>query len=121
MNITFRHPSGVFETVPGVGVTVGVQFAPGLGTIAPASYAVPSGYTEVQTTLTSGSPASVLGGTGGYYLRFYNGLTQTLILPKFKMNDAAALATARQTIDAAFAADDAAITIGPDGNLYTGS
>jgi hypothetical protein len=121
MNITFRHPSGVFETVPGVGVTVGVQFAPGLGTIAPAGYTVPSGYTEVQTTLTSGSPASVLGGTGGYYLRFYNGLTQTLILPKFKMDDAAALNTARQTIEAAFAADDAAITIDSTGALYSGS
>jgi hypothetical protein len=121
MNIIFRHPSGVFETVPGVGVTVGVQFAPGMGEITPANYTVPSGYTPAQTNIASGSPASVLGGTGGYYLRFYNGLTQTLILPKFKMNSAAALQTARETIQTAFASDEASITIGPDGNLYTGS
>lgn len=120
MNFTFRHPSGVFETVPGVGVTVGVQFAPGLGPITPATYTVPSGYTEVQTTLASGSPASVLGG-GGYYLRFFNGLNQTLLVAKFKMNDSAALNTARVTILAAIAAGDDDITIGPDGNEYTGS
>jgi len=120
MNFTFRHPSGVFETVPGVGVTVGVQFAPGLGPITPATYTVPSGYTEVQTTLASGSPASVLGG-GGYYLRFFNGLNQTLLVAKFKMNDAAALNAARQAILAAITAGDDNITITPAGAVYSGS
>lgn len=120
MNFTFRHPSGTFETVPGVGVTVGVQFAPGLGPITPADYSVPSGYTPVQTTLSSGSPASVLGG-GGYYLRFFNGLNQTLLLAKFKMNSAAALNDARVNILAALTAGDDNITIGPDGAVYSGS
>jgi hypothetical protein len=120
MNFTFRHPSGVFETVPGVGVTVGVQFAPGLGPITPAQYSVPSGYTPVQTTLSSGSPASVLGG-GGYSIRFFNGLNQTLLVAKFKMDSAAAVNTARENILTAINDGDDNITIGPDGAVYTGS
>ncbi len=120
MNFTFRHPTGVFETVPGVGVTVGVQFAPGLGPITPADYDVPAGYTPVQTDIASGSPASVLGG-GGYYLRFFNGLNQTLLLAKFKMNSAAALNTARVTILAALAAGDDSLTIDATGAAYAGS
>lgn len=121
MNFTFRHPSGTLETVPGVGVTVGVQFSTGLGPIAPADYNVPAGYTPVQTTLASGSPASVLSSGTGYFLRFFNGLNQTLLVAKFRMDDAAALNTARATILDALANGDDSITIGPDGNEYTGS
>ena len=121
MNFTFRHPSGTFETVPGVGVTVGVQFSTGLGPITPAEYDVPSGYTPVQTTLASGSPASVLSSGTGYFLRFFNGLNQTLLVAKFRMDDAAALNTARTTILAALVAGNDNLTITPAGTAYSGS
>jgi hypothetical protein len=121
MNVIFRHPSGVLETVAGVGVTVAVQYAPGVTNLSPLVITVPSGTTPVQGNYGGGSNAWNIAGDGGYYLRFVGGDMQANQITKFKMDDQAALNTARTTIETAFASDEANITIGPDGNEYTGS
>jgi hypothetical protein len=121
MNVTFVHSNGVKETVAGVGVTVAIQYAPGLTNLSPLVITTPAGTTPVQGNYGGGSNAWNIAGDGGYYLRFYGGDTQVNQITKFKMDDAAALLTAYATIEAAFAADDAAVTIDSTGAAYTGS
>lgn len=113
MQITFE-PTG--EVVTGVGVNVTPQFTKGLGVLAQPVYTTPNGYTPVQTTLASGSPAAILTGEDGYYVRFFSGDSKTLLVTQFKMEDETALSTARATIDAALGAGDAILTLKADGS-----
>lgn len=121
MNLTFRHSTGIFETVAGVGVTVAVQYAPGVTNLSPLVIDTPAGTTPVQGNYGGGSNAWNIAGDGGYYLRFYGGDMQANQIVKFKMDDAAALTTARTTIEAALAAGDDNLTIDSTGAVYMGS
>lgn len=116
MQITFE-PTG--EVVTGVGVTVTPQFTNGIGTLVLPTYTVPSGYTPVQTTLTAGSPAAILAGSysTGYYVRFFAGDAKTLLVTKFKMDDADALVAAAATIESALNAATEAIVLKSNGSL----
>lgn len=111
MTITYE-PTG--ENVVGVGDTVSFQTTVGLGELAQPVYSVPSGYTPVETTYSSGSPAGVIT-DGGYYVRFFAGDSKTLLVTKFPMDDETALGTAQATIEAALAAGDAALILKSDG------
>lgn len=105
MNIAYQSAAG--EQVSGVGITVTAQFTPGLGELAQPVYTTPSGTTPVQTDYTSGSPAQVMAGdiASGYFVRFFSGESKTLLVTKFRMDDAQALADAADTYATAFAAD----------------
>ena len=118
MLISFTHSNGVTENVQ-----------VGLGECTPQSLAAitsnpiyldtPAGYTPIQGTMASGSSAlfPILGSANGYYIGFYGGENKTLLVTKFEMDDATAVATGLATISAALVADTAAITLRSDGTL----
>lgn len=115
MFITFTHTNGTPETVEiGDGSGIIPQYSDGMGTLSLPVYATPSGTTPVQSNYSSGSPAGIIE-TGGYYLRFFNGQSKTLLVTKFKMDDATALETARITIDTALLASTEVLNLLPDG------
>jgi len=116
MFITFTHANGTPETVEiGDGSGIIPQYSNGLGALDLPVYTVPSGTTPVQSNFTSGSPAGVIS-NGGYYLRFFNGVAKTILVTKFRMDDAAALDTARITIDTALLANTEVLNLLPDGS-----
>lgn len=115
MFITFQPTGEVIEIGDGSGIIP--QFTVGLGELAAPVYSTPSGYTPVQTVLSSGSPAQILAGASqGYYVRFFNGQSKTLLVTKFQMDDAEALTTAQETIFGALDSDDATLILKSDGS-----
>jgi hypothetical protein len=112
------HPTN--EEVSGVGSTVTAQFLAGLGELAAPVYTTPTGYTPVQSTLTSGSPAEVLAGpySSGYFIRFFAGDSKTQLVTKFKMDSAVALSVARVNFTAAYNTDpDSILVLNADGTV----
>lgn len=116
--INFTHANGVVESVGiGGGFNTTPQYSDGLGgVITQPVYSVPNGYTPVQSTLTSGSPAYVISGDAGYYIRFFSGDMKSLLPTKLRMDDADALEAARITIDTALAADAGVLNLLSDGS-----
>lgn len=116
--INFTHANGQVESVGiGDGFNTTPQYSDGLGgVITQPVYAVPSGYTPVQSTLSSGSPAYVISGDAGYYIRFFSGDIKSLLPTKLRMDDANALEAARITIDTALAADAGVLNLLSDGS-----
>lgn len=117
--INFTHADGTVESVGiGGGFNTTPQYSNGLGgVITQPVYAVPAGYTPIQSTLSSGSPAWVISGDAGYYIRFFSGANKSLMPTKLRMDDANALEAARIAIDTALAAGDAVINLLSDGSV----
>jgi hypothetical protein len=83
----------------------------------------PAGYTPVQGTMAAGSSAfyPILGTANGHYIGFYAGENKTLLVTKFRMDDATAVTTGLATIAAQLAADEGAIVLDSDGTIVTPS
>lgn len=90
-----------------------------LGTIAsnPIYIDVPAGYTPIQGSLEAGSSSAwpILGSAKNHYIGFFAGQSKTLMVTKFKMDDAAAVTTGLASIATALAAGDLAVTLNSDG------
>lgn len=78
----------------------------------------PSGYTPVQGEMADGSKANfpILGAANGAYIAFYAGENKTLLVTKFKMDDAAAVTAGLAAIAAALTAGNAVLQLDSDGN-----
>lgn len=84
----------------------------------PIYITTPSGTTPVQGNMASGSRASypILGSANGNYIGFYAGENKTLLVTKFKMDNAAAVTAGLAAIAAALTAGNAVLDLDSDGN-----
>lgn len=116
MLITFE------PTTEKVQVGLGECTPQALPAMTPSGYpyiTTPSGYTPVQGTLAAGGTAAfpIMGEAVYNHIGFYDGENKTLLVTKFKMDDADAMTTGLETIATALAADTGAIVLKSDGTL----
>ena len=78
----------------------------------------PSDYAPVQGTMASGSSAAypILGAANGHFIGFYAGMNKTLLVTKFKMDDASAVTTGLATIAGALGDGDDVLILKSDGS-----
>lgn len=86
----------------------------------PIYLTTPAGYEPVQGTMTAGSSAfyPILGDANGHYIGFYAGDNKTLLVTKFKMDDATAVTDGLTALAVALSDDPVvSVTLASDGTV----